>query len=149
MGTVSHSEAFEVSGPVGKVFPLFSPEGEKLWVPGWDYENVMGSASLSEDYVFITRTHDHASGRAVWLVKRYDPESYLVELYKVEPDEKVGIVTVACSAFSEERTRVKVTYRYIALSEKGEEFISGFTREYYKEFIGEWEGLLNEYFGPE
>lgn len=148
MSTVSRSETFEINRSVDKVFPLFSPEGEKLWVPGWDYEDVMGAASLSEDYVFITDKHDHASGRAIWLVKKYDPETYLIEFYKVEPDEKVGIVTVACSGLSEERTRVKVTYRYIALSEKGDEFISGFTGAYYEKFISEWERLLNEYFGP-
>jgi hypothetical protein len=28
------------------LFPLFSAEGEKLWVPGWDYENVMGTREL-------------------------------------------------------------------------------------------------------
>ncbi len=50
---------------MGEVFPLFSPEGEKAWVPGRDYENVMGTTELAEDYVFTTRSHDHAATTAV------------------------------------------------------------------------------------
>jgi len=38
--------------PIEELFPLFSPEGETYWVPDWDYENVMGTTELSEDYVF-------------------------------------------------------------------------------------------------
>ena len=51
--------------PIAELFPLFSPEGEKLWVPGWDYENIMGTTALSEDYVFLTKIHDHATRDAI------------------------------------------------------------------------------------
>jgi len=40
---------------IGKLFPLFSPEGEKYWVPDWDYVNLMGTTELSEDYVFFDK----------------------------------------------------------------------------------------------
>ena len=43
MTTVSHTTTFEIAARIDELFPLFSPEGEKLWVPGWDYENVMGT----------------------------------------------------------------------------------------------------------
>jgi len=36
--SVSHTAEFEISRPIQTVFPLFSPEGEKLWALGWDYE---------------------------------------------------------------------------------------------------------------
>ena len=94
MNKIKHTDGFEIFQPIDKLFPLFSPEGEKLWVPGWDYENIMGSTELCEDYVFLAKNHDHASTDAIWLVKRYEQESYLVQHYKVEPEDKVGIVTV-------------------------------------------------------
>ena len=146
MTRAKYTEGFQVSQPVEILFPLFSAEGEKHWVPGWDYKNIMGTTALHEDYIFVTENHDHAASDAIWLVKRYDPSAHHIEFYKVEPDEKVGIITVKCDSISESETNVSVSYEYIALSEKGGEFVTNFTNEEYKEFIGEWKQLLEQYF---
>lgn len=132
--------------PVKDLFPLFSPEGEKRWVPGWQYENVTESAELSEDDVFLTKTHDHGTTDAIWIVKTYDPESHFVQFYKIEPEDKIGVVSVKCSALDTERTKVQVTYKYIALSSSGEKFISKFSARAYEEFIAEWQTRLSNYF---
>lgn len=132
--------------PIADLFPLFSPEGERCWVPGWDYENVMGTTELSEDYVFLTKTHDHGTTDAIWIVKRYDPERHFVQFYKIEPEEKIGIVTVKCTQLEAVRTKVQVTYEYIALSAAGEKFVTEFNEGVYAEFIGEWQTLLSNYF---
>ena len=145
MKSISHTKAFNIDYPIAELFPLFSPEGEKLWVPGWDYENVMGKTELSEDYVFLTKTHDHLASDAIWIVKAYDPESYFVQFYKIEPEYKVGVVTVQCTELSTTITNVQVTYKYQALSTLGEEFIAGFSEKAYEEFIGEWQRLLTNY----
>ena len=146
MSRVKYSESFRINKEVEILFPLFSAEGEKLWVPEWDYKNIMGSTELHEDYIFLTKNHDHASTDAIWLTKVHEPESYLVQFYKVEPNDKVGIITVQCSKIEKGITEVEVTYEYIGLSKKGDNFIDGFTFEAYKEFIGEWETLLCKYF---
>ncbi len=146
MSSVKHTAGFDIAQPVEKIFPLMSPEGERAWVPGWDYENVMGTTELSEDYVFLTSSHDHAGADAIWLTKKYLPDEWLVQFYRVEPEDKVGIVTVQCSKVEESSTHVEVTYEYIALSDKGREFIDGFTYETYEEFIDEWKTLLLQYF---
>ncbi len=146
MSTVKHTASFEIQEPVEELFPLFSAEGEKLWVPGWDYENVMGSTELHEDYVFVTKSHDHAAADAVWVVKRYEPEQYLVQFYKVEPGEKLGVIEVQCSEINESLTKVKVTYEYIGLSSEGNEFVAGFSLAEFQTFIGEWKALLLSYF---
>ncbi len=146
MKSIEHTRAFEMALPVSELFPLFSPEGEKYWVPGWEYQNVMGTTDLSEDYVFLTKSHDHGTTDAIWLVKKYEREAHLVEFYRIEPSDKVGLVKVKCTELAAGRTEVEVTYRYIALSETGERFISGFTAEAYEAFIGEWQRLLSDYF---
>jgi hypothetical protein len=146
MNSIKHEVAFQVDQPIDILFPLFSAEGEKHWVPGWDYKNIMGSTDLHEDYIFVTENHDHASSDAIWLVKRYDPDSHYVAFYKVEPEDKVGIIAVRCDAISQSKTNVSVSYEYIALSEKGKQFITGFTKQDYKEFIDEWKQLLDKYF---
>ena len=146
MNSVQHTAGFDIPRPIEELFPLFSPEGEKLWVPHWHYENIMGTTELSEDYVFLTRDHDHAATTAIWLVKRYIPEEGFIQYYRVEPDDKVGVVTVQCSSKGAGATHVEVTYRYIPLSKRGRDFIDGFTREAYEEFIDEWRQLLLHYF---
>ncbi len=146
MSSVKHSEKFRIDQPIETLFPLFSAEGEKLWVPGWDYENIMGSNDLHEDYIFLTKNHDHVSTDAIWLVKRYDPESFFVQFYKVEPEDKVGVITVQCIQIDKCLTEIEVTYKYTGVSGKGNEFIDGFTSTQYKEFIGEWNSLLVSYF---
>ena len=129
-----------------ELFPLFSPEGEKYWVPSWDYENVMGTTELSEDYVFLTKIHDNGTTDAIWVVKKYDPQSHFVQFYKIEPEDKIAVVTVTCTELEAERTKVQVTYKYMALSATGEMFISEFSESAYEEFIGEWQTLLSNYF---
>ncbi len=145
MTSVTREKSFELSAPAEKLFPLFSPEGEKYWGPGWNYENIMGTKSLSEDYVFLTDNHSHSKSRAIWIVKRYVPEEYFVEYYKVEPEEKVGVVSVLCQAKSNSHTTVKVKYKYTPLSASGEKFTKEFTQEIYDSFILEWQKLLLKY----
>ena len=60
MKSIEHTRTFEMDLPVSTLFPLFSPEGETHWVPGWDYQNLMGTTELSEDYVFLTSSHRSA-----------------------------------------------------------------------------------------
>jgi hypothetical protein len=146
MNSVVRPLSFDIDQPMERIFPLFSPEGEKLWVPGWDYENIMGTTELSEDYVFLTRSHDHATADAIWLVKRYEPEIGLVVYYRVEPQDKVGVVTIECSSDEEGQTRVQVTYKYIPLSARGQEFIREFTIPFYQKFIESWREMLAQYF---
>ncbi len=147
MSIIKHTAHFRIDQPIEILFPLFSAEGEKLWVPGWDYENIMGSKTLHEDYIFVTKNHDHASTDAIWLVKRYEPESYCVQFYKVEPEDKVGMITVQqCTTIHNGLTQVDVSYEYIGLRQKGHEFVEGFTSTEYEAFIGEWERLLVSYF---
>jgi len=146
MSTVKHTLDFKISQSIDILFPLFSAEGEKLWVPGWDYENIMGTSDLHEDYIFLTKNHDHASTDAIWLVKKYKPESYFVQFYKVEPEDKVGIISVQCTKMDESLTQVEVNYEYIGLSKNGDEFIESFSSTKYKEFIAEWNILLVGYF---
>ena len=130
------------------MFPLFSAEGEKLWVPGWDYENISGSEGMHEDFIFLTKAHDHSSNNqdTIWLVKKYEPENYYVQFYRVEPGQKVGLVTVRCIEVDQGITDVEVTYEYTALSEIGRKFIAHFSEDHYKEFIGGWKTHLIHYF---
>ena len=147
--SVSHTATFGINQPVQTVFPLFTPEGEKLWAPGWDYDNLMGTNLLNEDYLFLTRSHDHAATEAIWIVKKYIPETCRVQYYKIEPGEKVGIIEVACVPLTSASTEVQITYKYIGLSETGNRFVERFTKKDYEAFIEEWKRLIESYLTKE
>jgi hypothetical protein len=143
---VSHTEEFLVERSISDVFPLFSPEGERLWAPGWDYTNLLDSTELEPDYVFLTDTHDHRSAQAIWIVSGYDLAGHYVSYYKVEPGQKLGKIVVQCFEQSRTSTVVRVTYKYIGLSDSGNRFVATFTKEAYKEFMEGWRSLLRDYF---
>ena len=136
-----------VGKDIETVFSFLLPEGEKLWAPGWDYINIMGSKNVQVDDVFLTDSHDHKATPAIWIVAEVDPVKHSVSYYKVEPDEKVGKIVVQCFEHNPGYTLVKVTYKYIGLSNSGNQFIAGFTKEAYREFIEEWHSRINAYFG--
>jgi len=147
MSKLKHSTSFTFEQPAEVMFPLFTAEGEKLWAPGWDYQNIMGYTEQHENYVFVTKAHGHASSDAIWLVKQYDPKSYFVEYYKVEPKTLVSIVTVKCTKITDHSTQITVGYEYIGLSKKGNEFIEEHrAKEKYKSYIQEWKKHLLIYF---
>jgi hypothetical protein len=145
MTTIKHQTSFKINQPAEGLFPLFSAEGEKLWAPHWDYENIMGTIELHEDYVFLTSSH-HGTTKKIWLVKRYEPSSYFVQFYTVEPYDKVGIISVLCKPISEILTEVEVAYEFIGLSEKGDNFIKGYTADVFESSIAKWPVLLEGYF---
>jgi hypothetical protein len=145
MKTVTHTKSFQLKLSFEEAFYLFTPEGEKLWAPEWEFESAMESNELSEDYVFTTETHDHHSSKAIWIVKTYDPVVGVIEYYKVQPDDKVGVISIACTEITPTSTDVRVTYQYTALSKTGEEFIAQFDTVAYDTFIDHWEVLLGEY----
>lgn len=142
---IEHTADFKIHQPCDELFHLFTAEGEKKWVPNYEYEKVSASADIHEDYVFMTNNPDYDSGRTVWLVKEYKPERNYIVLYKVEPD-KVGVITLQCAAEEEACSRISVTYKYIALDENGQKFVDDFTADKYKAFMENWRDLLEAYF---
>ena len=58
MNSLTHTETFRIDQPVEMLFPLFSAEGEKRWVPGWDCQPLSGSDCTQEDFIFLTKSHD-------------------------------------------------------------------------------------------
>lgn len=142
MTTIKHQTSFQINQSVEELFPLFGPESEKLWMPGWEYEYIMGSTDMHEDYIFLLSGSGNKLTKVIWLVKRYDPSSYFVQSYRVEPYDTIGIVTVHCKPITVELTEVEVSNEYIGLSKKGDEFIKERTAEGFKTFIDKWKVWL-------
>ena len=64
----------------------------------------------------------------------------------VDPYDKVVIISVLCKPISEDLTKVEVTYEFVGLSEKGDDFVKGHTAEVFEASIASWPVWLAGYF---
>ena len=140
--SVEFSGGFAVAGPIEQVFELFSPLGEKLWVPGWNPE-LLYPPDTSWARGLIFRTQEE-KGEAVWVVTALDPAAHEVEYHRVESGRYVARVMVACRAGADGRTQVVVTYAFIGLSPEGNADIEVMTSESYAEKMKRWEQWISE-----
>ncbi|MBI3447699.1 MAG: hypothetical protein HY049_02075 [Acidobacteria bacterium] len=131
-----------LAGPLDAVFPLFSPEGERAWVPGWDPEILHPPGAVWERGM-IFRTKLERGGEAVWVVLRLDRAAHDVEYHRVEPEHYVARVTVRCVAAGAGRTKASVTYEFIGLSDAGNAEIAGMTGAAYAAKMATWRGWID------
>lgn len=125
-----------VRGAVDAVFELFSPLGERAWVPGWNPELLHPQgAGWAEGQIFRTRDQHRD---AIWLVTRLDRAGRSVEYHRVEPGRYVARIRVACAAAGEDQTQASVSYAFMALSPEGSEEILAMTGAEYEEKMRRW-----------
>jgi len=132
---------FRIERPVGEVFPLFSPLGEKRWVPGWSPE-LLHPPGTSWARGLIFRTMD-VHGEVVWVVTELDPVAHRVEYHRVEPGHYVARVNVACAAAGDAATDVRVSYAYVGLSDDGNAELAAMGAAAYDEKMRGWKRLID------
>jgi len=64
----------------------------------------------------------------------------------VDPYDRVGIISVLCKPISDDLTEVEVTYEFVGLSEKGNDFTKEYTAEVFEASIANWPVWLEGYF---
>jgi hypothetical protein len=137
---VERTGVFRVARPLDQAFPLFSPEGERRWVVGWEprYLHPRDVPSAAPGTVFQT---NHQGEETQWLVLRYSPSEGHAEYVRVTPASRIGVVTVRAT----ERggaTEVEVTYRMTSLSPDGTRVLAAMTDESYAAMLREWEARI-------
>jgi hypothetical protein len=132
-----------VGAGIADAFPLFSPEGERRWVPGWDPELLHPSgAEWEEGQIFRTRDE---TGDAVWLVTRLDRRQHRVEYHRVQPGRWVAHITVQCRELEGSRTEVETAYAFVGLSAVGNREIDAMTQESYDAKMTRWTEWIARY----
>ena len=121
---------------VGVVFPLFSPEGERVWVPEWDPE-LLHPPGVEWEEGQIFRTQEER-GEAVWVVTRLDRAERHVQYHRVEPGRYVAHIVVRCRPLADRRTEVETAYAFVGLSEAGNREIDAMTQAAYDAKMSRW-----------
>ena len=139
---VRRTGSIHLGGDPERVFPFFTPEGERRWVPGWDpVHRHPADGALQAGGVFVTRAP--GEDETVWLVVRYDPAALDVAYARVTPGVRAGVVEVRCRAALGGGTLAHVAYTLTALSPRGNEVLGTFTEERYAAMLGDWEAAVN------
>jgi hypothetical protein len=127
-GTVS------VPLPPADALALFTPAGEREWVPGWDPAFPSGE-DTSPGTTFLT--HEHT----VWVIADRTPTS--MRYARITPGVHAGTVEVRCEP-SGSHTRAHVTYDLSALGDPAtlDRFADG-----YDAMLAEWQRMIAEALG--
>lgn len=114
---------------------LFTPEGERDWVPDWTPTYLSG-ATDEAGAVWTTDAH----GVAVTWVTVIREEDH-VRYARLSSNGTAGFVDVRCAP-ADEGTRVRVEYDLTATSDAGVTSLGQFTREY-DDMLEEWRALAS------
>ena len=131
---------FALAATPERCFELFSPLGEKQWVPGWDPELLYPPGATWERGL-IFRTQEEL-GEAVWVVTALDRQRHEVEYHRVEPGRYVARVRVGCEARGQQ-TQVRVAYAFVGLSEAGNHEIAGMSAAAYEAKMKRWQTWID------
>ena len=135
----TRSATIHLHAPPDRVFPLFTPEGERLWVPGWNPRYLWPAAGTTR--VGMTFLTEHEGRETTWMVADFDPGRRAVYT-RVTAGLSAVRVEVRCERAGD-GTAATVRYDYVGLSTDGNASIEQMTETCYREWMGEWETAIN------
>jgi hypothetical protein len=125
-----------------EAFPLFTPEGERLWIEDWNpHYFYPANGETIVDMVFTT---SHGDETTYWTLVDFDNLAHQVRYSRVTPGSRTVIVEVKCEATGEHATKVTVRYTLTSLSEAGNAAIAAFVAGY-QAMIEDWRTKILAY----
>ena len=121
--------------PVAEAFPLFSAEGERQWVAGWDPRYVSPTAPHAREGLVFQTTKP--VGTATWVQTRHEPATGVTSFVYVVPDHHTAMVDVRVTPDGEGQSRASVRYRMTSLSADADDFVGAFG-EAFEDFMVDW-----------
>lgn len=136
---VTRSDEITINGPIDKVFPLFTPAGEKLWIPHWRYVPIYPAGGETErDMVFRT------DEQTLWTLAAYDPPHR--SIYVHTSPEELARIEVECSVIDSNRTRIRITYVITAITEHAQQVAAVHqSEEEFRKKMEQWKQWLDAY----
>lgn len=136
----THTYRQKLDAPPARVFPLLCPVREAEWAAGWLPDLVISSSGVAErDCIFIT-PDEH--GKVIWYVTRHEPERWFIEMLRILPGVTACRLEIKLSG-NGDGCFADITYTHTSIGSAGDEFVAGFTAEYYQRCMQVWEKALN------
>jgi hypothetical protein len=143
LASITCHGAFEIPVRVERAGELFTPEGERAWVEGWDphYPNPEADRSAAGT-VFVTDRH---GTETTWVITAVERSA--IRYARFDARGIVAAVEVDWAATSPEATRVEVVYRLTAVNESVRSELASFAANY-DAYLASWrEAIISAWRG--
>ncbi len=140
---VTRSYTQKLRGKPDEIFPLLCPVREKDWIQGWDPLTVYTHSGFAEKNCVFTTGEGQPD--AIWVMTDFDPNNHRLEIIKLTPGMTVARITIALSENASGGTDAEVSYLYTAITQEGEEFVRGYSEEFFNHFMQFSETALNDF----
>ena len=138
---VVRSGEFDLACSADEAFPLFSPEGERRWVSGWNPQPMFPrSVAFSRDTVFRQGNGDE---EAIWTIVDVDPESHRAEYVRVAPASHTAHIIVHVAPIGRVKSHVTVTYAITAFGRSSSSVIEAFSESAYADKMRDWQQRIS------
>jgi hypothetical protein len=135
--------SFELALSADTAFPLFSPEGERTWVEGWDPKPISPPATdVRWEPNTVFQTKDNEGKVLTWWTVEVDRVARKAD-YIYLTESRAVRVTVRVNAVAEDRCTVGVSYLITALTEQGSKYVAEATDEQMKQKMAHWKGHID------
>ena len=134
---IRRSGVFELGCSAEIAFPLFSPEGEREWVKGWDPKPVFPETIAFERNT-IFRTGD-GNDAAVWAIIDVDGQAHRVEYLRTAVASQVARISVQVESVASERSRVTVNYIVTTFGSEANRILESFSESAFKARMRDWQ----------
>jgi hypothetical protein len=128
-----------INGPVEKVFPLFTPDGETQWIPTWKWSPIypVGKETV-RDMVF--RTDEDT----LWTLAVYEPPRRSVYVHTSR--DVLARIEVECSAIDTNHTSMKITWVMTGITPHGQQVLQHHeTEENFAKRKENWKKWLDDH----
>ncbi len=130
--------SFTLPIPPSQAFELFTAEGERRWVAGWEPVILSDCAANESGAVFLT---DHGGEQTIWTVIDADRSAGRLLYSRVSPGRRAGTVRVEL-ADEGNGTRVRVAYDITALGKGGEPAVAAMDAAGFAAMLAEWKEMI-------
>ncbi len=136
------SGQFELPLPAAEAIWLFTPEGERVWVPGWDPQYAAGSPSEDPGTVFTTDVHGLET---VWVIVEINRSLGSASYARLTPGHHAGMVSVQCVDAQPGYCAVKVSYEMSLLGDRESSGLEAYSPPDFDKMMQDWSGAIREY----
>ena len=140
---LTRSHVMPLNASPKQVFPLLCPVREFDWLEPWDCEVVFTRSNIAENNC-IFKTHFPHEGETVWVVSRYEPVR-AIEFVTFCPDSHVMRLDIWLSSPERGRTLAVWTRTLTGLTDRGNEFLAGYTENVFQAEMKFLEDSINHY----
>jgi hypothetical protein len=136
-GTQSlRSFKFHLDFPVAKAFPMFEPEGERAWAPGWDPQFICPADKRAQvGAVFV-------QDKTTWTIVDYVKERR-IRYVNFKPNKRLTEIEVAVAPTTANACNVTVNYRITPLSEEGAKSVKEMDATHFSHAAEEWKEAVS------